>query len=158
MRVISHLQRFKDGRLQEEDSTLEHLWDEICVQVQGQEFLGVGTFYDDTVRTFVEGELQRLTLIERQALWLQTDPGIGHTTPESGEMRFLPTSSRSFLSWPRRSTTGLPIGQIGEFVVLWSGTSTEGQSALDWTPMTIAYAPPNPVPSLNHEAPTRRHR
>jgi hypothetical protein len=72
-RVISGLCRMK-YTLSADDSGLKTTWDEICAQVQYEESLDWDT-YDYTVRSLVEGYVVELPHYEREALWLQTDPG-----------------------------------------------------------------------------------
>ena len=57
-----------------DDSGLENVWDEICVQVQDQESV-VWDAYEDTVRMLIRSDLKHLSALEREAIWLQTDRG-----------------------------------------------------------------------------------
>lgn len=72
-RVVADLQRMKHT-LSGDDSGLKTTWDEICVQVQGEESFHWDS-YDDTVRAIVQGYVTQLSRHERDALWLQTDEG-----------------------------------------------------------------------------------
>lgn len=63
------------AELSGEGSGLKNIWDEICVQVQGEE-----SFYWDaykaTITSFYEGSIELLKHHEQLALWLQTDSGL----------------------------------------------------------------------------------
>ncbi|MCC7277374.1 MAG: hypothetical protein IT487_03535 [Chromatiaceae bacterium] len=71
--VIADLQRMKDT-LSGEGSGLKTTWDEICVQVQYEQSFSWDA-YDETVKTFVGGYVHDLPVHEREAIWLQTEPG-----------------------------------------------------------------------------------
>ncbi len=73
-KAITALQRLTDCKLSGDDSRLENTWDEICVQVQGDESFAWDA-YLDTVKAFLGAEVEKLAAIEREALWLQTEPG-----------------------------------------------------------------------------------
>ncbi len=73
-RVVSALQRMKGSRLSGDDSGLKNAWDEICVQVQGQQSHSWAS-YDGTVRSLVRKSLEQLRPYERSAVWLQTVQG-----------------------------------------------------------------------------------
>lgn len=55
-----------------EDSVLENVWDEICVQVQYERSFDWEA-YDETVRQFVALYVSELEYYEKRALWLQTE-------------------------------------------------------------------------------------
>lgn len=74
-RVIAHFQQMTDGLQSGEDSGLRNLWDEICVQVQGQESV-FWKLYDDMVYAYVNAAVNALAPHEQHALWLETDAGI----------------------------------------------------------------------------------
>lgn len=73
-RMIRWLQTLP-AELSGEGSGLKNIWDEICVQVQGEE-----SFYWDaykaTITAFYEGSVEDLKRHEQLALWLQTDSGL----------------------------------------------------------------------------------
>lgn len=72
-RVIRDLQKMRE--LQSgDDSILENVWDEICVQIQG-EYSVLWPFYDETVRTLVRSHVNQASDAEVHAIWLQTDEG-----------------------------------------------------------------------------------
>lgn len=73
-RTISQLRKIHKARLSADDSGLKNTWDEICVQVQGEE----STFWDsylDIIGQCLRQELGRLPKHELQSLWLQTQNG-----------------------------------------------------------------------------------
>ena len=73
-RVIRRLQSMKDCLLSGEDSPLESVWDEVCVQVQGQES-GMWDAYLDTIEPIVLGFVEELDEETKGAIWLQTSEG-----------------------------------------------------------------------------------
>ena len=71
--VIESLQRL-DATLSGDDSELETVWDEICVQVQFEQSVYWDT-YQIITTDFIENEISKLPDIEQAALWLQTENG-----------------------------------------------------------------------------------
>ena len=57
-----------------DDSGLENIWEEICVQVQGEES-AMFSSYEDTIETCIAEEVSALEAFEQIALWLCTDQG-----------------------------------------------------------------------------------
>ena len=53
---------------------LKSVWDEVCVQVQGQEST-LSRAHVATLRDLIASEVKKLTTPELQALWLQTHRG-----------------------------------------------------------------------------------
>jgi hypothetical protein len=64
----------KDSLLSGDDSGLENAWDEICVQVQGQQSY-YWAAYEDTAMSVVAQAVDKASTLAKQAIWLQTDPG-----------------------------------------------------------------------------------
>lgn len=60
-----------DRGLSPDDSGLQNVWDEICVQVQYQESI-YWDAYDEAVRAFVAAAVEELQPFEQEAIWLQT--------------------------------------------------------------------------------------
>jgi hypothetical protein len=58
-----------------DDSPLETVWEEICVQVQHEQSFSWDA-YDQVVRDLIEGELPNLQDFELTAIWFQTDEGL----------------------------------------------------------------------------------
>jgi hypothetical protein len=57
------------------DTTLDNVWDEVCVQVQGQES-AYWSAYVDTIERLVAEDVAKLGASMKQAMWLQTDEGM----------------------------------------------------------------------------------
>jgi hypothetical protein len=72
-KVTTGLQRMTHT-LSGDDSVLETVWDEICVQIQFEDSFAWDA-YDQSVRALVGGIAADLSTHERAALWLQTDAG-----------------------------------------------------------------------------------
>jgi hypothetical protein len=53
---------------------LKTLWDEVCIQVQGEESVMWEAYLDEIERR-LEYEVTELSTLEREAVWLQTDEG-----------------------------------------------------------------------------------
>lgn len=72
-KVISELKKMKgDGLLSGDDSPLKNTWEEICVQVQGDESV-YWDVYEFTVRTMIAQHVKDMAEHERLAIWFQTD-------------------------------------------------------------------------------------
>jgi hypothetical protein len=72
-KVIPTLQALTD-KLSGDDSGLETMWDEICVQVQSEESV-FWNVYDETAQNIVRGYIRELADYERAAIWLLTNAG-----------------------------------------------------------------------------------
>ena len=73
-KTISTLQCMSDGMQSGDDTQLENLWDEICIQVQYRQ----SVFYDaylETITTIISRALNGVNEHLKQAIWLQTDQG-----------------------------------------------------------------------------------
>jgi len=73
-RTISALQRLTDCRLSGDDSGLENVWDEVCVQMQHEKSFHWWA-YEETIRSHVLSYVEDLEDYERWAVWLQTEAG-----------------------------------------------------------------------------------
>lgn len=73
-KIIRDLQELKNGLLSGDDSGLTNTWEEICVQVQGEESIS-WSLYGLTLKQLVSREVDRLLPHEREAIWLQTPSG-----------------------------------------------------------------------------------
>jgi hypothetical protein len=80
-RAIAALQRMEQT-MSGDDSGLSTTWDEICVQVQYEESY-YWDAYDETVKAIVAGYVSDLPVHEREAIWLQTEPGFDWDCDES---------------------------------------------------------------------------
>lgn len=74
-KVIRNLQKMTDCMLSGDDSSLRNIWDEICVQVQGEESFYWDT-YLDTVSSLILKEISSLDEEIKQAIWFQTEEGL----------------------------------------------------------------------------------
>ena len=74
-RVIRHLQSMTDCLQSGDDSPLANVWDEVCVQVQGQESF-FGEAYLDTITGVILGHLETIDKEVKDAIWLQTQNGM----------------------------------------------------------------------------------
>ena len=72
--VIRKLQRMTEGMQSGADTILRNLWDEVCVQVQGQESV-IWDTYLDTIDTLIQESSEKLSKDVKQAIWLQTSEG-----------------------------------------------------------------------------------
>lgn len=82
-RFIKDFQRMTKGKQTSDDSGLENIWDEICVQVQCEEFFSWDA-YVETARAMIGGDVEALSPHEREALWLQTQQGIDWAYQDEG--------------------------------------------------------------------------
>jgi len=74
-KVIRSLTKRTDGMQSGDGTFLKNIWDEICVQVQGEES-AMWDDYLDTIESLIFGEVAGLDTATKQAIWLQTDEGI----------------------------------------------------------------------------------
>lgn len=74
-KVIRSLTRMTNGMQSGDDPPLKNVWDEICVQVQGQESV-MWDVYSDTIQSRLLEEVTKLDTATKQAIWLQTDESI----------------------------------------------------------------------------------
>jgi hypothetical protein len=73
--VIRALTKMTDGMQSGDDSGLENVWEEICVQVQGEESV-FWEAYLETIESLILKELSELDAATKQAIWLQSEQGI----------------------------------------------------------------------------------
>ena len=71
-KIILALQKMTDCLHSGDDSILQNMWDEVCVQVQGEESVLWGA-YLDTMEHLLSHHVQPLEMAIKQAIWLQTD-------------------------------------------------------------------------------------
>jgi hypothetical protein len=71
--IIAELKSYT-ATMSGDDSGLKNIWEELCVQVQGEESF-YWEAYQETVRTSVLGRLEALGYHDLASLWLQTDNG-----------------------------------------------------------------------------------
>ena len=74
-KVIRSLRKMTDCMQSGDDTFLKNIWDEICVQVQGEESV-MWEDYMDIIESLILGEVAGLDAATEQAIWLQTEEGI----------------------------------------------------------------------------------
>jgi hypothetical protein len=72
--AIRRLKRMTDCRLPGDDRNLKNVWEEICVQVQGDESLAWHD-YVDVIETILVPAVAALEPAEKELVWLETDAG-----------------------------------------------------------------------------------
>ena len=83
-RVLRSLRGMTDTRLSGDDSGLTNVWDEVCVQVQFEQSV-FWDAYEQTVTALVAGEFAKLSLHEREAVWLQSPEGANWSCEDEDE-------------------------------------------------------------------------
>jgi hypothetical protein len=73
-KVVADLKEMTDLGFGDE-SGLANVWEEICVQRQGEES-AAWYAYEETVRVLIEAHLEYLSQSARRAIWLETDHGL----------------------------------------------------------------------------------
>jgi hypothetical protein len=73
-KTIRILQKMDHCLMAGDDSGLTSIWDEVCVQIQGQES-GQWNAYESTIQDILTAEFGKLSSHEQDAIWLQTDEG-----------------------------------------------------------------------------------
>jgi hypothetical protein len=73
-KVVRELRKMTAGMQSGDDSPLKNIWDEVCVQMQGQES-ATWEYYLDVIRDLIRIELKPFDSETEQAIWLQTDQG-----------------------------------------------------------------------------------
>ncbi|MFM9966942.1 MAG: ankyrin repeat domain-containing protein [Burkholderiales bacterium] len=72
---VDDLEAMTDGLQSGDDSGLENIWEEICVQVQGEESVFF-SMYENLIDSCVKTQVKNLTPDEKFVLWLTTDEGL----------------------------------------------------------------------------------
>jgi hypothetical protein len=72
--VVASLQTLTDGMQGGGDDGLENIWEELCVQVQGEQS-PLFSCYEDIVDSYIARSISGLPANSRLALWLATDAG-----------------------------------------------------------------------------------
>ena len=83
-RVVEIFEGMTEGMQSGDDSPLKSLWDEICVQVQGEESV-FWSVYLDMLRVQIQYEVENLDTEIQHAIWLQTDKGIDSEIDHVGD-------------------------------------------------------------------------
>ena len=74
-KVVRDLQGMTEGMQSGDDSVLANLWDEVCVQVQGEQSI-FWDYYVGLMEGFIEQNASMLSEEILKAIWLQTENGI----------------------------------------------------------------------------------
>jgi len=69
------LTKMTDCRLSGDDSVLKNSWEEICVQLQGEESV-CWSAYEATINALITGYVGELKRFELESVWLQTDDAL----------------------------------------------------------------------------------
>jgi hypothetical protein len=88
-KVVRALQGMTEGMQSGDDSGLANLWDEVCVQVQGQLSI-MWDYYEDIMLQMIEKQVHLLSVELTKAIWLQTDNGFDWDSDEdeSSDMEY----------------------------------------------------------------------
>ena len=97
-RVIRSLRKLVGGLQSGDDSGLTSTWEEICVQVQGEQS-SLWDAYDVTVRQVVSMEVTGLPEHERDAVWLQTPVGEQWDAEDEDEREKSPVDEDSIIDY-----------------------------------------------------------
>ena len=76
------LTKMTDCRLSGDDSPLKNIWEEICVQCQDENSFAWSA-YEETIRSFVTGLIQKLKRREIESIYLQTEDACDMTDDEA---------------------------------------------------------------------------
>jgi hypothetical protein len=118
-KVILKLQRMEPCGF----SDLKNVWNEICVQTQTEQFI-TWDLYDETVKGFVYGFIEKLKNDEQVAILLQTDAGFDW---QGQQMENAGNEDVSMLTDDKEEHVPLCIDDIvdyvtGEYVYMQAGT------------------------------------
>jgi len=86
-KTVRSLQRMTDGMQSGDDSGLASVWDEMCVQVQGDQS-GLWDHYVGLAGSLIEQELRALKSELNDAVWLQTREGSEWDPEEDPEISY----------------------------------------------------------------------
>jgi len=98
--AIKTLQGMKDT-LSGPDSGLKSVWDEICVQAQGEESPAWDA-YTEIVQSTLAQLVTAMTRHEREAIWLQTDAGFDWSGQEPNERVTYPVHDQDVIDYLAR--------------------------------------------------------
>ena len=74
-KVVRALREMTDGMQSGDDSPLRNVWEEFCVQLQSEQS-PMWSAYLDTIESIIAGEVEKLDVPRKQAIWLQTNDGM----------------------------------------------------------------------------------
>lgn len=96
--VIAGLDDMSDALFSGDDSGLETIWEEICVQQQVEESTYWST-YDQMVRDFADGVVASLEPFELDAAWLITDEGCDWSCEDEDDRESYPVRNRGIVNY-----------------------------------------------------------
>lgn len=73
-KVVRSLQKMTNCMMSGDDTPLNNIWDEICVQVQCEQSW-MWDAYLDTISDYILIEVEKLDNHTKEAIWLQTEEG-----------------------------------------------------------------------------------
>ncbi len=88
-----------------DDSGLVNVWEEVCVQVQGEESI-FWALYQEFVDDAVELECDNMTALEKQAVWLQTDAGFEWACDVAEDLHEIPVIQDDICEYVRSEVYG----------------------------------------------------
>jgi hypothetical protein len=141
-RVIRTLQGLSDGLQSGDDSGLKSAWEEICVQVQGEQSFHWDA-YDQTVRQRVSAEVNQLKPHERDAVWLQTSAGLSWDSEDEGTREASPVDVDEIVEYLTSDFVYSAAGDWNNKRIRKYVTTTQGEAVK---------APERPVPQ------SRKHK
>lgn len=95
---IRDLQAMKENLLSGEDSGLENIWDEICVQQQQEQSI-YWDVYQATMDTFIEHRVDQLLPHELDAVWFLTQEGDDWDTELEEERDAYPVMAQDVVAY-----------------------------------------------------------
>ena len=95
---IRDLQKMESSGLSGEDSDLQNVWDEICVQQQIEESI-YWSAYLETINCVIKSRLDDLKLYELDAVWLLSSEGEDWDWEEENERETYPVSKTEVASY-----------------------------------------------------------
>ena len=104
-RAIRALQQRDNGETHAHWPHLRTLWDEICIQVQGEES-DLWSAYLEEVDTYLLDEINWLPRIEKEAMWMQTSEGTDWEFDEDRQSNGPPVFDQDILSFVRPNLLG----------------------------------------------------
>ena len=128
-KTILTLQKMKDGMQSGEDSPLQNIWDEVCVQVQS-DYSVMWSAYADTIEGIIQCDVDLLDPPTKKAIWLQTE---GYTDwDEEDDAESVPWSDEDIVRYILRAyvlSDAADWHNEGLSVILISDSSLFGKAA-----------------------------
>ena len=105
-RAIRRLQKLgRESMMSSDESVLDNMWDEVCVQVQSEQGIFWGA-YLDVMGRILETELLKRSNLDQEAMWLQTGAGgdwVADATDDEGHTNVgsIPVVTDDTVDWLR---------------------------------------------------------